>query len=72
MDEKKLRLLNDFQKLSEGKSSEDMIPLVLAFMEKAKKENITFVDSCNTYNWSYCYGSNRKDFNVDRFICITC
>ena len=42
MDKKKLRLLNDFQKLSEGKSSEDMIPLVLAFMEKAKKENITF------------------------------
>ena len=42
MDEKKLILLNDFQKLSEGKSSEDMIPLVLAFMEKAKKENITF------------------------------
>lgn len=42
MDEKKLRLLNNFQKLSEGKSSEDMIPLVLAFMEKAKKENITF------------------------------
>lgn len=42
MDEKKLRLLNDFQKLSKGKSSEDMIPLVLAFMEKAKKENITF------------------------------
>ena len=42
MDEKKLRLLNDFQKLSEGNSSEDMIPLVLAFMEKAKKENITF------------------------------
>lgn len=42
MDEKKIRLLNDFQKLSEGKSSEDMIPLVLAFMEKAKKENITF------------------------------
>ena len=42
MDEKKLRLLNDFQKLSEGKSSEDIIPLVLAFMEKAKKENITF------------------------------
>lgn len=42
MDEKKLRLLNDFQRLSEGKSSEDMIPLVLAFMEKAKKENITF------------------------------
>lgn len=42
MDEKKLRLLNDFQKLSEGKSSGDMIPLVLAFMEKAKKENITF------------------------------
>uniref|UniRef100_UPI0040276734 hypothetical protein n=1 Tax=Eshraghiella crossota TaxID=45851 RepID=UPI0040276734 len=42
MGEKKLRLLNEFQKLSEGKSSEDMIPLVLAFMEKAKKENITF------------------------------
>ena len=36
-----------------------------------KKENITFVDSCNTYNWSYCCGSNRKDFNVDKFISIT-
>ena len=43
MDEKKLRLLNDFQKLSEGKSSEDMIPLVLAFMEKAKKDNINTI-----------------------------
>lgn len=42
MDEKKLRLLNDFQKLSEGKSSEDMIPLVLAFMEKAKKKILPF------------------------------
>ena len=37
-----------------------------------KKENITFVDSCNTDNWSYCCGSNRKDFNVDRFVSITC
>ena len=37
-----------------------------------KKENITFVDSCNTYNWSYCCGSNRKAFNVDRFVSITC
>ena len=34
MDEKKLRLLNDFQKLSEGKSSEDMIPVLF---EEARK-----------------------------------
>lgn len=39
---------------------------------RSKKKNITFVDSCNTYNWSYCCGGNREDFNVDRFICITC
>ena len=56
MDEKKLRLLNDFQKLSEGKSSEDMIPLVLAFMEKAKKENIT----CSKDEISVLFEEARK------------
>lgn len=42
MDDKKIKLLNDFQKLADGKSSEDLIPLVLAFIDKAKKENINF------------------------------
>lgn len=42
MDAKKTKLLNDFQTLAEGKSAEDLIPLVLAFMDKAKKENISF------------------------------
>lgn len=42
MDEKKEKLLNDFQSLADGKTSEEMIPLVLAFIDKAKKENISF------------------------------
>lgn len=42
MDEKKAKLLNDFQSLANGKTSEEMIPLVLAFIDKAKKENISF------------------------------
>lgn len=42
MDEKKAKLLNDFQSLADGKNSEEMIPLVLAFIDKAKKENISF------------------------------
>lgn len=42
MDEKKAKLLNDFQSLADGKTSEEMIPLVLAFIDKAKKENISF------------------------------
>ena len=50
----------------------DLIFLQLRPDFQEEKENITFGDSCNTYNWSYGYGSNRKDFNVDRFICITC
>lgn len=42
IDSNKMKLLEDFQKLSEGKSTEELIPLVLAFMDKAKKENISF------------------------------
>lgn len=40
--EKKMKLLDDFKRLSEGKKSEELIPLVLAFIEKAKKEEISF------------------------------
>ena len=42
MDEKKAKRLNDFQSLADGKTSEEMIPLVLAFIDKAKKEKISF------------------------------
>lgn len=42
LDPKKVKLLDDFKKLSEGKSSEELIPLVLAFVDKAKKDGISF------------------------------
>ena len=38
----KQRLIQDFMKLSEGKSSDDMLPLLMAFGQKAKKDNIKF------------------------------
>ncbi len=42
IDKKKEKLLEDFIKMSEGKGSEDMLPLLLAFSNKAKKEGISF------------------------------
>lgn len=42
IDEKKARLLKDFMTLSAGKSSEELLPLLLAFSNKARQEQITF------------------------------
>lgn len=42
MEGNKEKLLNDFLKMSEGKNTDDMLPLLMAFSQKAKKEKITF------------------------------
>lgn len=42
MESGKEKLLQDFMRLSKDKSSDDMLPLLLAFNAKAKEEHITF------------------------------
>lgn len=42
MENRKEKLFKSFIQLSSGKSFEDIIPLMLAFSEKAKSEGITF------------------------------
>ncbi len=45
MDSKKENLINSFTELSKGRTNEDLLPLLLAFTQKAKEENITFEKS---------------------------
>lgn len=42
MDPKKARLLEEFMKIAKGKNTQDLLPLLLAFSNKAKSENIKF------------------------------
>lgn len=42
LDKKKAALLNEAKKLASGKKSDDMLPLLLAISNKAKKEGIQF------------------------------
>ena len=42
IEEKKGKLLNEFVKLSKGKGSDELLPLTLAFVNKAKEDNISF------------------------------
>lgn len=42
IDSKKAGLLQEFARLAEGKSTEELLPLILAFSNKAKSENIRF------------------------------
>ncbi|MGN0371127.1 MAG: hypothetical protein ACI4EW_11335 [Butyrivibrio sp.] len=42
IDSKKAGLLKDFAKLAQGKSTDELLPLILAFSNKAKSENISF------------------------------
>lgn len=42
MEQKKTRLIEDFIALSKGKSSDEILPLLLAFNTKAKEEKISF------------------------------
>lgn len=42
IDERKAKLLGEFAKMAEGKSTEELLPLILAFSNKAKSEKIKF------------------------------
>lgn len=42
MDQKKAALLNNFAAMAKNKTNNDMLPLLLAFSNKAKKEGISF------------------------------
>lgn len=45
LDPKKAALLNNFSKMAQGKKTEDMLPLLLAVSNKAKREGINFSDN---------------------------
>ncbi|MCM1308669.1 MAG: hypothetical protein NC223_08730 [Butyrivibrio sp.] len=42
IDQKKAKLLRDFMSLSAGKGSDELLPLLLAFSNKARREHISF------------------------------
>lgn len=42
IDAKKAKLLEEFAKMAEGKSTDELLPLILAFSNKAKSEKISF------------------------------
>lgn len=42
LDERKAKLLEEFTKMAQGKSTEELLPLMLAFSNKAKSEKIKF------------------------------
>ncbi|MGN0374658.1 MAG: hypothetical protein ACI4EN_04095 [Butyrivibrio sp.] len=42
IDEKKAKLLKEFAKMAEGKTTDELLPLILAFSNKAKSEKIKF------------------------------
>lgn len=45
IDAKKAKLLKDFMSLSSGKSTDELLPLLLAFSNKARQEHISFEKS---------------------------
>ncbi len=42
IDDKKAKLLEEFAKMAEGKTMDELLPLILAFSNKAKSEKISF------------------------------
>lgn len=42
IDERKAHLLREFVKLSQGKKNDELLPLLLAFSNKAREEHISF------------------------------
>ena len=42
LDQRKAKLLEDFTSLAEGKTTEELLPLILAVSKKAKSEGISF------------------------------
>lgn len=42
LDKRKAKLLEDFAKMAEGKTTDELLPLILAFSKKAKSDGISF------------------------------
>ena len=61
LDQKKERLLKDFATMAEGKTSDELMPLLFAFMNKAKKDKIHF----NREEISSLFESMKKDMSPE-------
>lgn len=42
IDEKKLQLINEFMEMAKGRTSDEILPLLLAVSKKAKQMGLTF------------------------------
>ena len=61
IDSRKSALLNEFMQLSSGVSSDDILPLLLAFSNKARHEYISFTKS----DIETLFESMKKDMNPE-------
>ena len=61
IDSRKSALLNEFMQLSSGVSSDDILPLLLAFSNKARQEYISFTKS----DIETLFESMKKDMNPE-------
>lgn len=42
IDEKKMKLINEFMEMAKGRTSEEILPLILAVSKKSKQMGLTF------------------------------
>lgn len=70
LDPKKAALLNNFANIAQGKSMEDMLPLLLAVSNKAKREGIHFTaDETNSIIDSFRHDMNpEQQSKLDLFM----
>lgn len=61
IDSRKSALLNEFMQLSSGVSSDDILPLLLAFSNKVRQEHISFTKS----DIETLFESMKKDMNPE-------
>ena len=61
IDSRKSALLNEFMPRSSGGSSDDLLPLLLAFANKARQEHISFTKS----DIETLFESMKKDMNPE-------
>ena len=61
IDSRKSALLNEFMQLSSGVSSDVILPLLLAFSNKARQEHISFTKS----DIETLFESMKKDMNPE-------
>lgn len=61
IDSRKSALLNEFMQLSSGVSSDDILPLLLAFSNKSRQEHISFTKS----DIETLFESMKKDMNPE-------